>query len=208
MNQVMKFLYLFLICSVLIEHGCISTASNDTESPLVTLHYEEFTNGIAKPIIELMTIFGAFYKENSTWPKSLSTLETFADNKKLSFSARSLKDWQVSDLPQETDIIFQVISPASLDVSGKITTTWKIAQDKLAPYKITLTSLSRFCVLHQHQDTIADIFLWLTVSAIAHKPLAEPTNKWCFAPLPDDSKVKEKFRRLKNPCQNHEHHGC
>jgi hypothetical protein len=176
--------------------GCVSTRPHDTESQPVTVSYEEFTSGIAKPVIEFMAVSSAFYTENSTWPKSLPALQSFADKEKLSFHAQSIKDWQVSDLPHETYIVFRIASPASLNASGEITTTWKMAQDKLAPDKLTLTSLSHFCVLHQQQDSIGDIFLWLTMSAIAHQPLSAPSNKSCFFPLPDNPKVKEKFRRM------------
>lgn len=185
-----------LLSVVFIESGCISTGPHDTESPPVTVSYEEFTNGIAKPVMEFMVVSGAFYKENFIWPKSLPALQAFAANKKLSFHAQSIKDWQVSDLSQETDITFRIVSLASLDASGKITTTWKMTLNKSAPDKPTLVPLSHFCVLHEQQDSIGDIFLWMTASAIAHRPLSAPSNKWCFAPLPDNPKVKEKLRRM------------
>lgn len=192
----LRLLLFLLSCGVLTVSGCVSTEPHDTESQPVTVSYEEFTSGIAKPVIEFMAVSSAFYKENSAWPKSRPALQSFADKEKLSFRAQSIKEWQVSDLPHETHIVFRIASPASQDVSGEITTAWKMVQDKSAPDNLTLTSLSHFCVMHQQQDSFGDIFLWLTMSAIADRPLSAPSNKSCFVPLPDNPKVKEKLRRI------------
>lgn len=208
MRHAKRLVYFPLLCGFLLVFGCASTEHSDAESPSVSVSFEEFTNGIAKPVIELMTVSYGFYQENSSWPQSLPALQRFAENKKLSFHAQDVKYWQVSDLSQETDITFQIVSPASFDASGKITTIWKMAQNKSAPDNIALTTLSRFCVLHQQQDSIGDIFLRLTMSVIVRQPLSEPNNKWCFAPPTENSRmkqhrdhVKEKLHRMQQQRQ-------
>ena len=198
MNLVPKCINLLLLCSILLTLGCASSRQSNTESVSVSISQEEFVKGIAKPIFELRMIIDSFYHVNAALPLSLSPLQDFAENNKIPFDAQAIKDWRVSNYPQETDITFQIVSPASLETSGQVTTSWRLTQSKSAPDNITVTRLSPFCIIHQQSDPMGDIFLRLIAATIVRKPIADrPGNKLCFGPLAGGQKMIQKEEQVK-----------
>lgn len=189
-----KIMYFLVLCNFLAALGCASTEDKDAVNPSVS--QEEFVGGIANPLIGLMAVSGGYYHDNASWPRSLSVLQRYAEDKKKPFAAQNFRNWQVSESPQAIDTTFQIVSPASLEPSGNIMTSWKLSQDKLKPDNIALRPLSPFCILHQQPDPAGDILLRSVVSAIARQPMPPPGNRLCLTPAAGDIRTKQKQEPL------------
>lgn len=198
-----KCISVLLLCTCLSVLGCTATGHTDEAIPAeVDVTFEEFIDGMAKPILELMKGIGYFYNKNATPPPSLVTLRDFAKTNNTPFNTQNITGWQVSDMPQETEVIFQILTPSSQAASGKITTSWRLRINKSAPDRITINSLSYFCVLNPKPDSMSNIVSRFAMAVLAVKLHAHelmpyaPSNKWCSAPLPGDPKARQKQEQM------------
>lgn len=216
MNLLRKCVNFLLLCSLLVVLGCTTTQKTNVEVPPVSVSHEEFIKGIAVPIYDLIQAFGAYYHENATLPESLPMLQNYAVKKNISLNAQSIRDWRVSGTPQETEITFQIISPASKEASRQITTAWKLKQIKSpsSPEAIgfSIIPLSRFCILDQQSNPVGDFFLKLTVATILRVPLPQQhENGLCIGPPAGErsegqsrmeKKLKNRLQEMQQQRQN------
>ena len=58
--------------------GCATIQNTNTEVTPISVSHEEFINGVAVPIFELIQTFGSYYHKNSDLPESFSILQEHA----------------------------------------------------------------------------------------------------------------------------------
>lgn len=175
--------------------GCVSAERSDAENLTVT--QEDFVDDIAKPIIELLAVLDSYYRANTTWPASLSMLQRYAKKKKKPFATQNIKNWHMSESADVIDASFQIVSSASFEASRHITTTWALSQDKGKPDGLALKPLTPFCILRQKPDSIEDIFLRLSMSAIVRRPMPSREDRLCLKPAAGDIKQEQLEKKLR-----------
>jgi len=186
--------------------GCAPENHTDGESAPASLTYTEFVEGVAQPLVEMLKALSSFYHENAAPPQSLETLQRFAINNKPPMHLQGITGWQVSDLPQETDVAFQITTASTQSTPGQVTTSWKLIQSKSPPYNFTLVPLSPFCILHPPRtagDVAFELVVNLTVAKAVHHsmgPLSD--NKTCFRPPAADMKVRAQEEKTKEKLRN------